>query len=128
MNLFVQRKLGVSRTSLGSLSKSSRVFDPALLKEIVEDLAGRAAAVDAPQRPAGLADELDVIAVDGSLIEAIPRMAWALWLDDEHRAAKLHLEFDILRGVPKKRHAHRRKRQRKAGLARATRTRPALCA
>ena len=28
-------------------------------------------------------------------------MAWALWLDDEHRAARLHLEFDILRGTPK---------------------------
>lgn len=96
----VQRKLGVRRTSLGSLSESSRVFDPDLLKEIVEELAGRAAAQDAPRRPAGLGDELRVIAVDGSLLEAIPRMAWALWLDDEHRAAKLHLEFDILRGVP----------------------------
>ena len=97
----VQRKLGVRRTSLGSLSESSRVFEPKLLKEIVEELAGRTEAVDVPRRPAALAKELDVIAVDGSLIEALPRMAWALWLDDEHRAAKLHLEFDILRGVPK---------------------------
>ena len=98
----VQRKLGVRRTSLGSLSESSRVFEPTLLKEIVEELAGRTAAVDAPARPAGLAKELDVIAVDGSLIEALPRMAWALWLDKEHRAVKLHLEFDLLRGVPKR--------------------------
>ena len=97
----VQRKLGVRRTSLGSLSESSRVFEPELLKEIVEELAGRTKAVDVPRRPAALAKELEVIAVDGSLLEAIPRMAWALWLDDEHRAAKLHLEFDILRGVPK---------------------------
>ena len=42
-----------------------------------------------------------MIAVDGSLLEALPRMAWALWLDDEHRAAKMHLEFDVLKGVPK---------------------------
>lgn len=98
----VQRKLGVRRTSLGSLSESSRVFDPALLKEIVEELAGSAVAEDAPQRPVGLTGELDVIAVDGSLIAGLPRMAWALWLDEEHRAAKLHLEFDILRGVPKR--------------------------
>lgn len=97
----VQRKLGLRRASLGSLSESSRVFDPDLLKEIVEELAGRTVAVDAPERPAGLDKELDVIAVDGSLIEALPRMAWALWLDDEHRAAKVHLEFDILRGVPR---------------------------
>ncbi len=27
-------------------------------------------------------------------------MAWALWVDDQHRAAKLHLQFDVLKGVP----------------------------
>jgi len=28
-------------------------------------------------------------------------MAWALWLDEEHRAAKLHLEFNVLKGAPR---------------------------
>jgi hypothetical protein len=27
-------------------------------------------------------------------------MAWALWLDPQHRAAKMHVHFDVLRGVP----------------------------
>lgn len=27
-------------------------------------------------------------------------MAWALWLDDRHRAAKLHVHFDVFKGVP----------------------------
>ena len=27
-------------------------------------------------------------------------MAWALWLDDEHRAAKMHVHFDVLKGMP----------------------------
>ena len=27
-------------------------------------------------------------------------MLWVLWLDDEHRAANLHLEFDIIKGIP----------------------------
>jgi hypothetical protein len=27
-------------------------------------------------------------------------MAWALWIDEEHRAAKLHLHFDVFKGVP----------------------------
>ena len=27
-------------------------------------------------------------------------MAWALWVDDTHRAAKLHLHFDVFKGVP----------------------------
>src|SRR5207302_6684816 len=37
---------------------------------------------------------------DGSLWRGLPRMAWALWLDQDHRAAKLHLHFDVLTGVP----------------------------
>src|SRR5712692_4093117 len=27
-------------------------------------------------------------------------MAWALWLDPQHRAAKMHVHFDVLKGVP----------------------------
>jgi len=27
-------------------------------------------------------------------------MAWALWVDETHRAAKLHLAFEVLRGIP----------------------------
>ena len=27
-------------------------------------------------------------------------MAWAAWQDDTHRAAKLHLAFDVIREVP----------------------------
>jgi hypothetical protein len=29
-------------------------------------------------------------------------MAWALWVDEKHRAAKMHLAFEVLRGVPVK--------------------------
>ena len=29
-----------------------------------------------------------------------PKMVWALWNDDQHRAAKMHVHFDVLRGVP----------------------------
>jgi len=97
----VQRKLGVKRTSLGSLSESAHVFDPDLLAEIVTELASQVGAVDAPARPEGLDEALEVIARDGSLLAALPRMAWALWLDDEHRAAKMHLEFNVLKGAPR---------------------------
>lgn len=96
----VQEKLGVKRASLGCLSESARVFDPALLEEIVEDLSGQAQAADAPARPDGLDETLQIIARDGSLLPALPRMAWALWLDSEHRAAKMHLEFNVLKGAP----------------------------
>lgn len=41
-----------------------------------------------------------LVAVDGTLHKTLPKMLWALWLDDEHRAAKMHLEFDIIKGIP----------------------------
>ena len=31
---------------------------------------------------------------------ALPKMAWALWVDEQNRAAKLHLHFDVFKGVP----------------------------
>ncbi len=97
----VQEKLHLGRASLGSLSESARVFDPQLLEQIVQELAGRTQAADAPARPEGLDESLEIIARDGSLLPALPRMAWALWLDEEHRAAKLHLEFNVLKGAPR---------------------------
>jgi IS4 transposase len=44
---------------------------------------------------------LEVVAQDGTLLRALPRMVWALWQDEEHRGIKIHLEFDVLRSVPK---------------------------
>ncbi len=41
-----------------------------------------------------------LVAVDGSLLPALPQMVWALWLDEDHKAAKLHLELDLLKAVP----------------------------
>ena len=41
-----------------------------------------------------------LIAVDGSLLPALPRMAWALWQDDQHRAAKMRMLFAVLRQGP----------------------------
>jgi DDE family transposase len=40
------------------------------------------------------------IANDGTLLPALPRMAWALWQNPQNRAGKLHLEFSVWRQVP----------------------------
>jgi len=93
----VQTQLGVPRTSLGSLSAAARVFDPEPLQAIVAELAQEALPLESG-REAELLRGLT--AVDGSLLPALPKMAWALWVDDTHRAAKLHLHFDVFKGVP----------------------------
>lgn len=93
----VQRLFGCNRVSRGSLSEASRVFDPALLHALIGDLAAQSL----PLVHGKEADALrGLTAVDGSLLPALPKMAWALWLDPQHRAAKMHVHFDILKGVP----------------------------
>jgi hypothetical protein len=93
----VQKLLGCERAALGSLSAASRVFDPALLRALLGDLAARAL----PQIQGREAEALrGLTAVDGTLLTALPKMAWALWVDDDHRAVKMHLHFDVLTGVP----------------------------
>jgi len=94
----VQKRLGVKATSLGSLSEAQGVFDAQLLAPLIPELAQKAALLEKDPKLKTLQQTLT--AVDGSLIPALPKMLWALWLDDKNKAAKLHLEFDILKGVP----------------------------
>jgi Transposase DDE domain len=93
----VQQRLGVRRTSLGSLSEAAQVFDAALLHEVIATLGARLA-------PGGSVTEQEALqhltAIDGSLLPALPKMAWALWQDEQHRAAKMHVAFAVLRQVP----------------------------
>jgi hypothetical protein len=93
----VQKILGCSRVAFGSLSEASRVFDAQLLQNIIPELAAKAL----PLMPGAEAHALrGLTAVDGSLLPALAKMAWALWTDEDHRAAKLHLHFDVFKGVP----------------------------
>src|SRR6185503_20490003 len=101
----VQRLLGVGRVSLGALSEASTVFDPALLRAIVHELADRAVlAAPPPGQRSPSPQEREALAgltaADGTLLAALPRMLWALWRDDQHHAAKLHLQLDVFQNVP----------------------------
>ena len=94
----VQRRLGVaSAPGLGTLSAAARTFDPALLQPLLAELAERAVPVVDGREAEALAG---LTAVDGSRFRALPQMVWALWTDPAHRAAKLHLHFDVVHGVP----------------------------
>lgn len=100
----VQQRWGIRRTAVGSLSEAATVFEAALLQDVISELALRAW-TRAPQgKPALLQGDLallrDLVAIDGSLLPALPRMAWAVWQDEQHRAAKRHVAFAALRHVP----------------------------
>jgi hypothetical protein len=94
----VQRLLGCSRAALGSLSEAARLFDPELLRGVIGDLVERLSPIT---KNTGFDDIKGVLTlVDGSLLPALPRLAEAMWLDDEHRAFKIHTHFELLKGVP----------------------------
>ena len=102
----VQRLVGCNRVSRGSLSEASSVFDPELLRAIIGELAAQAVASADGKDTVPSADDKDtealhgLTAVDGSLLLALPKMAWALFTDEQHRAAKMHIHFDVLKGIP----------------------------
>jgi hypothetical protein len=93
----IQRVLGIKATSLGSLSEAAQVFEARLLEPVIQELAEQVAPAQVPTEVEAL---LPLTAVDGSVLPALPRMAWALWQDEQHRAAKLHLGFEVLRAIP----------------------------
>ena len=94
----VQQDICSRPVSLGSFSEAQGVFDPELLKQVFLELAGEIPTSWGDTRLAHLADKLKL--VDGTLLPALPRMHWALWLNDKNRAAKLHLKFSVLRQAP----------------------------
>lgn len=93
----VQHHFGVQPTSLGALSEAAQVFKAALLEEVIAELGRR---IPSPAVATERAALQALTAVDGSLLPALPKMAWALWQDDQHRAAKMHVAFEVLRHIP----------------------------
>jgi hypothetical protein len=98
----VRRKLGCSRTSLGSLSESLRVFDPERLVEIIQELLGK---IPDASRASGSAASLRQLkqiptAVDGTLLRQLPQITQACYATRTDRGWKLHTHFEVLRGVP----------------------------
>ena len=94
----LQRQFKLPRFSLGSFSESAAVFDPKLLVPIMEQLGEQLSDIEPDERLRAL--ERRPTAVDGSLLHALPKMVWALWLDEHNHAAKLHLQLDLLTGAP----------------------------
>ena len=96
----VQRKLGVPRASLGSLSEAATVFDSEAMIEIIRQLGEQLKPISTSAKLNDLPGILT--AVDGTLLKGLPKIAWTLWIDDTHKAIKNHVHFEILKGVPVK--------------------------
>jgi hypothetical protein len=97
----VQKLLGVPRTSLGSLSEATDVFDPQRLEGII----GQLLAQMPDQRRIGREQVPGVLtAVDGSVIKTLASLAEATYLRDKNGAAhsgwRFHTHFEIDRSVP----------------------------
>ncbi len=97
----VQRKLGVPRTSLGSLSEATDVFEPERLAAIVGALAEQVPT----SRALGEGHVKQVLtAVDGSVVKTLASLAEAAYLRDKNGAAhagwRFHTHFEIDRAVP----------------------------
>jgi IS4 transposase len=88
---------GGGRVSLGSLSEAPAAFDPDLLRGVLREVTARSLPAEPPADRAALRD---LVAVDGTLLHALPRMAWAVWQGPTHRAAKVHVAFEVFRGTP----------------------------
>ena len=97
----VQRRLGCSRVSLGSLSEGVEVFDPQRLCAIIETLSAEIKPVS-DVRQSQLTQKL--MAVDGSVVKTLKSIAEAAFMNDSngdsHSGWRFHTHFDIDRHVP----------------------------
>ena len=96
----VQEFVGVKHVSLGSMSDSAaKVFDPAYLEPLLEELGSQVERVSRDKRLENLPGV--PTAVDGSFLRCLPKMVWAVFRQkSDKRGVRLHLHYDIVRGIP----------------------------
>lgn len=99
----VQKKLGCSRTSLGSLSESVTVFDPERLKEIIAELGGQLQPLGRDPRLKDVRDTITL--VDSTLISILPHLTEASLKPTNTSGLvkwRLHTHFEVDRHVPRR--------------------------
>jgi hypothetical protein len=93
----VHTQLGIRRPALSARSEAASVFDATLLPPVLTTLRTPLRPHVAGAEQAALAA---LTAVEGSLLPALPRMLWAVWQDDQPRAATLPVAFAVFRHGP----------------------------
>lgn len=98
----VQKRLGIKRFSLGSFSESCRVFEPAKLQTVVEQLAAGLLPVEREALLKQLPGTLTL--VDSTVLHTLCTVAEAMYLPLENgrhsHAWRLHLQLDVDHHVP----------------------------
>jgi hypothetical protein len=96
----VQQEVCTHAVSLGSFSEMQAVVEPALLQQVFSELAAEQHAQSGDPRLGAYGKQL--MAIDGTLWAALPRMGWALWRYQHGRecALKLHVKFNLLEQKP----------------------------
>ncbi|WP_373651670.1 hypothetical protein [Schlesneria sp. DSM 10557] len=74
----IRQGLRIRQISLGSLSKSLKIYDPEPLKQIARELADQLPDAPIPERFRGLGKT--PVAVDGSVIPTLARIARLTWI------------------------------------------------
>ncbi len=96
----VQKTIGGGAVSLGSFSELQHLIDPDVLKHALEHLVERMPGTLA--RDPQLA-HLELIAQDGSLWRALPRMRWAdygVGPNGQAKGVRMHLRLNIVKDCP----------------------------
>lgn len=97
----VQKRLGVGRASLGTLSESVTIFDPEPLAALAEEFSKKL-----PDRTPEKFDVIDkkITAVDGSVFRLLAQIAELAWLPKGGGKSscgyRLHAQFEVFTGVP----------------------------
>jgi len=96
----VREEISSHRVSLGSFSEAQAVVDSELLQKVFAQLAAEHRSLHGEARLAPYRDQL--LAIDGTLWRALPRMAWAVWRyqHGKESALKLHVKFNLLEEKP----------------------------
>ncbi len=96
----VQAEICPARVSLGSFSEAQAVLEEALLEKVFAELAAGHGVFDGDARLLPYRENL--LAIDGTLWAALPRMSWALWhrQNGPQSAVRLHLKFNVLEQKP----------------------------
>jgi len=92
----VQEHVTMDKVSLASFSEAQHVFNSEALRSMVQKLTLKISPEELKNRSL-LAGVKDLVAVDGSIFQTLTRVLWADWMDENHKATKLHLGFSLLK-------------------------------